>query len=829
MSGLWQILGYDEVASGIADDISQSGRPSLLEGPPGVGKSWLAKGIGALWQQGGGSTVVAEGDWALSDCDLFPFGLALSDLPSGWDSYTPVVSSIARIAEAILGTRGRITDTIEGIVSAERGSRTNSPILFEEPEQEILHRLERLGRGEPILLIADNLHWWDDKSLRLLAILLDSRLEVPFPFLRGFRVLCVQTTEPYQQVANPSRHAKTVSAVVNRRELGRIQPEVFAEVLTAVGLTRTIGPKAVDAIHAFTGGHLALARKAAAHINRRGPDSLLNAAHASEFVMHLVDKRVSKLGELGVDAVGLLQVAALLGLVFRREELLCASPLDTGETIELLQYINDEDVLQTTGEVCRFVHDYFREHYFRAGESVHGRHHRKLADCLRILRPADYSARALNALGAGLDANGRALTVQASLAEVRAGRDWRAMPDRLVELASTDDTAEAIGALVRAYELLGGYRHEECLAQLERVPHGLGKAVQAETDYARSMCLLATRNEADRERARQLLSGWEGLASEEPELGARMLRLLVYGLSHLGDKNPGRELEANLQRMLSERSGYDESALDELHVLDRCSGSLHLPDVSLIRYRRAVKFFAPPAGQSLPRRPVEYYRCLSNLTAKLISNGLYEEAAEFADLLDDLVARYGEISFPRPDFARMNTNLARYRAGLLSAEAAATVQEELSDRLRSASDPYYASNALVVFRVLSGNSHGASDQLAALHEMLLRTRAEPEPSMSYLLQANGVAIDYVTGADPGRCLKRWNALEPVLAAIPYMIKQMLQRRHELLGQLMASGRPVSPVEFDEHPPRVAPDEYGPMWDNFGRGFRLPEVEFWRDN
>ena len=110
-------------------------------------------------------------------------------------------------------------------------------------------------------------------------------------------------------------------------------------------------------------------------------------------------------------------------------------------------------------------------------------------------------------------------------------------------------------------------------------------------------------------------------------MGTRMLRLLLYGLSHMGDKAPGRELEVRLQMMLSERAAFDEFALDELHVLDRCSGSLFQPDASLLRYRRAADYFAPPAEQSLPRRPVEYYRCLSNLIAKLISNGLYREAA----------------------------------------------------------------------------------------------------------------------------------------------------------------------------------------------------------
>ena len=829
MSGLWRILGYDEVASDLAADLDQSRRPALLQGPPGVGKSWLSRGIGALWQRGGGSTVIAEGARAQSDFGLYPFGLALAGLPAGWDAYVPVATSIARVVEAVLGTGGLITGTIEGITSAGPDRRVPSAAFLEEEEQTILHELERLGQGKPLLLIADDLHWWDARSLRLLSGLLDPRLQTAFPFLRNIRVLLVQTMEPYQRVANPLQHAAVVSLAVNRRELKRVPQEAFGDVLAALGLRVALDLDAINTIHSFTGGHLTLARRAARHINVGGVDSLLDAAHASEFVARLLTERVSRLGELGVNAVGILEVAALLGLAFRREELVCASPLDERETVQLLAYVNEEEVLQTVDETCRFAHDLLREYFFEAGESGHSQHRLRLADCLRRLRPADYPARALNALDAGLDADARALTVQAAMAEIRAGRDWQAMPSPLVELASAGDAAEAIDALASSYELLSEYRRDECLSEIERTPHSLGKVVRAEADYVRARCLLSTRSEVDRERARQILSGWSGLQEEEFELGTRMLRLLVYGLSHLSDKTSGRELEARLQIALSERAAFDEFALDELHVLDRCSGSLVQPDMSLIRCRRAAEYFAPPAGQSLPRRPVEYYRCLSNLIAKLISNGSYREAVDKVDGLERLLAQYGDDAFPRPEFARMNTNLARYRAGDLSAEAAAAVQAGLHRRLRSEGDPYYGSNALAVFRVMSGDPDGASEQLGDLHRMLLRRRAEPEPSMSYLLQANRIAIDYVTGTDPARCLERWDALDSLLAVMPYMITPMLQRRHELLGQLMASGQSATPVEFDEHALRAAPGESGPIWDNFGRGFRLPEIEFWRDS
>ena len=236
-----------------------------------------------------------------------------------------------------------ITSAVEGVTSTGRNLRKRPAAFLIEEELSVLHKLEKLGCKRKILLIADALHWWDARSLRLLSSLLDPRLQAAFPSLRDIRVLLVQTTEPYQHVANPSQHAAVVSMAVNRRELGRVPHEAFEHVLSDLGLRVALDPDAVSTIHSFTGGHLKLARMAATHINDSGVDSLLDAADADEFVVRLLTKRVSEFGELGTSAVGLHEVAALLGLAFRREELVCASPVDQSETEQLLAYANEEE------------------------------------------------------------------------------------------------------------------------------------------------------------------------------------------------------------------------------------------------------------------------------------------------------------------------------------------------------------------------------------------------------------------------------------------------------------------------------------------------------
>jgi len=51
VSALPRVLGHDDIAASIARTIQEGSDISVIQGPPGVGKSWLANGIGALWEE----------------------------------------------------------------------------------------------------------------------------------------------------------------------------------------------------------------------------------------------------------------------------------------------------------------------------------------------------------------------------------------------------------------------------------------------------------------------------------------------------------------------------------------------------------------------------------------------------------------------------------------------------------------------------------------------------------------------------------------------------------------------------------------------------------
>ena len=175
MQPLWQVLGYDGVAERVAEKLRAGADICLLEGPPGVGKSWLAKDIGELWESSGGGTILIEGDQLRADASLYPFAFAMGGLQRRPVSIGPAIASVARAAEALAGTAGLITSTVEALAKARRLQRRDRTVFLGDSEQIVLHELERLGRKRPLLVLADNLHWWDNSSLALLRCLTDPR------------------------------------------------------------------------------------------------------------------------------------------------------------------------------------------------------------------------------------------------------------------------------------------------------------------------------------------------------------------------------------------------------------------------------------------------------------------------------------------------------------------------------------------------------------------------------------------------------------------------------------------------------------------------------
>jgi hypothetical protein len=639
------------------------------------------------------------------------------------------------------------------------------------------------------------------------------------------RVLAVETPPPYQELENPDAHEAFLSAGPSRTiALQRVQHDKFDAVLAALGAGPISDPSLVDTVYALSGGHLALAAQCAARIAEGNTDGLIAAADSDAFIRNVLVERVRSLGDKGKQAVTLLQVAAVLGLTFRRDELTCA--LDDSSPIpsELLRYCRDERVVELSDNIGRFVHDLYRQYFLRAGALDRVAIHERLADCLRALRPGEYELRSLNSLKAERYHDAATIGVQAALQKQREGQPWRDLPPAIIDAIDAAGLTSVTQTFERALYELHRSQFEDCLATLATLRHGLDKSLRAEAVYLRAVCLMMTRSRRDRQEGISILEPWADYAGEESELGVRLMQQMLFGLTLETDKTPGRMLEARIKHVLEDKVSFDLASEDAMYTLDRCSESLYEPDVALIKISEASRHFAPAAGQSLTRRPMEYYRCLVNQAASSLTNARYIEAREVYATLNRLVDSYALDTFPRLDWPLTNELLVEYRLGAVDIQNAVARQRAIVAKHKVVGDPFYVENALAVYQTLAGSYREAEEIYDRLDGELLIRRA-PEASMQYLLRANWCAVRYVAGSTDS-VSSDWEALNETVREIPYVKGRFLVRRHELLAAVIKRQEELAPREFDERLIVDGPAEFGPLWDQLGRGFRMPEVHWW---
>lgn len=826
MADPWETLGYDRVSLEIGRQLSETADIELIQGPPGVGKSWLAKGVGAMWESAGGGVVVVEGDSSRSDVSLHPFEIAMGALGESSKALLSAAAALTKAAEVLIGTGGLLTTSIETMARLQGKLRGERAILLDRDEQAILAKLAKLGRKRPLLLIADNLHWWDPRSLALLDRLRDERIGRVHPFLAQMRVLAVETLDRYQAVAHPeARKALLKPGITHSFRLGSVPRKGFEDLLVALGSPHRPSKKTADLIHGFSGGHLVLVNRCVQKLQEDDADDFLSAMDSDDFLQKLLSERLRSLGPSGEEAMGLLQVAAASGLRFRRDELSCATQRDEAETLRLLRYCGEEHILDLTDDTGVFVHDLYRQHFLDEIGEDRFAIYEALGDCLRKLRPADYQTRCIVATEAGQPEDAAVFALQAALQRQREGLPWRSLPGIVHDAMAERSLTWVAECFERAIEHTKHFRTAECIQTLSKLPHDLPWQLIAESDYVQATALMTTRSEKDRADAQSLLESWADSVEDEPEIGLRLMLLRLYQMAMQVDKTPGVKLEGRIRQLLRKRVRFDPAAEDMLYTLDRCAGAIHPPDRALSMHRRAAEHFGSTDSEAILRRPVEYYLCLLNLGSEEIANGQYRKAQETYRKLDHLVSSYETGGFPRLDYPNINALLADYHAGTATISDAVRRQKEIVATHKVPDDPFHVENSLACYLALAG----AHSEAIEIFEHLIRqltSRQDPEPSMLYLIRANHCAARFVIG-DVHGARSEWAELGEIVIDIPYTTRQAMMRRHELLAAVIADGQPMSALEFDECLLTDPPPEFKSIWPQYGRAFRMPAIQWWR--
>jgi len=826
--GVAEVLGQPEVAQRLTEMLyGPDVRIVRLSGPAGSGKSFVARQVAQSWVEHGDGCVVAIGDEEHSARDLYPLLSGLSHAPAGWGNVVSIgARSALKAADGALPGPGIATSIFELLSAAfrQRIERTLKP--YSALERDVILDLRRLARGRRLLIVADNAHWWDEDSLILLNDLTSDPLREAIEPLASILVLLVDTAGE-QRVVAPEAFASLLRRANDPcQSLRTCSFQEFPAVLEAFGLIEPLPDDVLLALFVATGGHLKIVEQAAAYASQTATDVLTSST--GDYLARLVTERFASVGTLSPAVSDLLTRAAVLGLSFSEDELLCLTESKRATLRELVSSAEAIGFVEHEAGRISFSHDIIRSAILsRSTVPQFAELHAKLAGCLTILRPGDYGARAHAEAQAGEDERSREMYALASVSQLRGGVPRSRVLSKVgLELPEDEPLREYLTCIANGYDAVAGGDFAAAIPELQTPILGESPLMASERNYLAALCLMEMQTQDGFRQALATLNSWIPNLAEESELRVRFLMLLQQAQVLAGLYDEARESERRIEQELLKRVRYDSEAAVSLQIQNRRATAVNSPTVAERRILEAVTFFQQD-GRNTARDRLELFRSLNNLAAAQIRLGAFEEAHRSCEEAQWLALEFPEI-VPRLDCLASNAVLAALRLGRISASEAVARQRLIIESPEGAGDKFLHRCNLAAFLLLDSQDEEADAELRLLGAEIVGQEIA-ESYLYFYWAACSVGLAAVRGeVDNARRLH--DEMDTFSRTIGWPCAPHVRRRQALLPELLPMVDRASPrmkadrILLDAHPLEV-----GPGWDYYARLFPCAELSFWSDS
>ncbi len=831
---LESVLGQDVVIANaktlLQDPVC---RAIVIEGPAGSGKTWIADEVAKSIPDT--TPLFAAGDAVRRAEDFAPFE-GLTRKLTGLEKMAVDGARVAVGAGSFLTGFGTLGSKVfDWAISASSALKSANAAEFSEEEWRWLGKLRRMSSGRPVVLVADNIHWWDLASFRFLEKLSESRDWKDHPFISDLKMIVVRTVDP-SQTDHLNKPFKQWFERVRPPYVAveKCSKKQFAEAIKSFGTDAKIAPRTLSELFSISAGNLKLAKLISAALSDgSSADDIATEAASVGLLRTLLAERFKSRDQKFESVLATLKSAALIGIYFYKSEATCLTSKDRDDDdVKIdLESAQATGLIEIDGEKYAFSHPVILD-FVRRELSVGEIRalSEKLAYCLRLLRPSDYR-RQVDLFVAGGDYKEAAQA--AALHLIQKSRRHESIPDHVppdhVQLLKKQGVLKLCEQLSAAYEKFGQGRFGSARADLEAIEEPLFSGLALELAYARALCNMESGRREDALDVSNVLETYLAATETEDflEISTRMRLLRQQALVLAGDVEVARTNSIGLMSFLRKRAALDADAAMKYHQVLRKSNSIHDPFVAKTHLQQAVKFFQPGRPGELPEHPLEYYRSLVNLSGVEIQLGHWAEACEAANQAFELIAANTGFNFPRIDVALNNLNVARCRGKHDDIERSIEQQVIVVDHYQAISDNFQHRSNLVGMELLAGKLTEAEAVLQAL-EREFSAQGLSEQYITFHLQSHRQVLSYLLG-DFEVCLEQHDQLTQLLGQIDWPSKSALLRRHEMMGEMIGERRSLLPDRFDKHFVELDSTGSGPSWPHFGRGVQFSELQFWSDS
>jgi hypothetical protein len=823
---LHNVLSQHELKLVMIDQL-ESGLTVGLVGIPGSGKSYACAEVGKYWTEKGDVTLVARGDQYQKSRRNFPFYDAIGQaLINNQALVKSIQGVIAKGASAIPIAGPIAAFVIDRFFTHSVESAKNALPFLSPEEQTILSDLRRISGQRKLLVICDDLQFWDESSLALLRMILSGKLNATYPFLSGTRWLIVQMVSTSEESPLIEFSSLTVGANETHR-VGYATKAEFGAVLKLLNFREDFPESLVSDLYSICGGHLHVTKQLVSYLAET--DSQFSDEWAktkgADFLASLVTARLKEIGPQGVELFEVLKAASIIGNIFSEQEIAClrsCSPESIRKSLAQGERLN---LVQKGVASFQFSHAIVHESVRVIVDPLSQELHSQFAACLQKLRPGDYRSRFMHLNAANKRREASAMAFCSLLQDKRKAvveTDNRELRDAIEEFgfSSFFDT------VCRAQESLDRYELTNAISLLKHVDPTLPQQIQAEAAYILAIAWIKMYQFDMREKAIDCLkSSIAGLQDEE-ELLIRLMSTEYVATVHQRGERDSFAIEKELVHKLSLRSKFDPDALDALRVIDRKADLLYSADQSYGRLLRSKHHFSPH-GDNSPRNEFQYCASTLNLAANRIVCGEYVEARKYLVEIVSFLEINPLHQFTRFEVLSNNLIISELLSGMSTAVNAGINFEALCNRVSETLDFALIRSNYGSIVALTGDLPKAKFILAITSQELV-LESESDYLHRYLVGSNLACVKYLMG-EKSTGLNEMVSLEKIVDIAMPPHRHFFRRRHDLLVEAMKSEVGFNVTDWNELPTKIDPSGLGPPWKHYGKGFLLTDLQIFSES